>query len=86
MKPSILLVDDSLTVRMDLREAFESAGFRVVLCQTAAEARTALARQRFSLIVLDVILPDGDGIYLLREIRNEATTATVPVMLLSTEA
>ena len=85
MKPSILLVDDSLTVRRDLQEAFESAGFQVVLCQTAAEARTALARRRFSLIVLDVILPDGDGIDLLREIKNASATAMIPVMLLTTE-
>lgn len=85
MKASILVVDDSLTVRMDLQEAFECAGFRVVLCQTAAEARTALAGQRFSLIVLDVILPDGDGVDLLGEIKCASSNATVPVMLLTTE-
>jgi len=85
VKPSILVVDDSLTVRMDLQEGFESAGFRVVLCQTAAGARAALAGQRFSLIVLDVILPDGDGVDLLGEIKSASGNATVPVMLLTTE-
>jgi DNA-binding response OmpR family regulator len=85
VKPRILVVDDSLTVRMDLQEAFESAGFQVVLCQTAAEARIALAGQRFSLVVLDVILPDGDGVDLLGEIKSASVTATVPVMLLTTE-
>jgi two-component system NtrC family sensor kinase len=85
VKPSILVVDDSLTVRMDLQEAFESAGFQVALCQTAAETRTALAGQRFSLVVLDIILPDGDGIDLLGEIKSASVTATVPVMLLTTE-
>jgi DNA-binding response OmpR family regulator len=84
-KPLILIVDDSLTVRMDLRLAFASAEFDVTLCETLAVARLALARQRPSLVVLDVLLPDGDGIDLLREIK--ATLApTVPVMLLSTEA
>ncbi len=86
MKPAILIVDDSLTVRMDLREAFESAGFAATLCETLAAARANLAREVFSLIVLDVLLPDGDGIDLLREIRTTAATAAIPVMLLATEA
>jgi len=84
-KPSILIVDDSLTVRMDLREMFESAGFATTPCETLAAARAALAVQLFSLIVLDVLLPDGDGIDLLREIKGRPAPA-IPVMLLTTEA
>lgn len=86
LKRCILVVDDSLTVRMDLQEAFQSAGFATVACETGAQARTAIAGQRFSLIVLDVILPDADGVELLREIKNTAATASIPVILLSTEA
>ncbi len=83
MKP-ILIVDDSLTVRMDLRDALALAGFETVGCDTLAAAREALARQSFSLVILDVLLPDGDGIGLLREIK--AAGAAPPVMLLSSEA
>ena len=43
MKPRALIVDDSLTVRMDLSEAFENAGFSVTPCSTLQEARAALA-------------------------------------------
>ena len=86
MKHGILIVDDSLTVRMDLGEAFESAGFAHMLCSTAAEARNALSTRSFALIILDVQLPDGDGIDLLREIRNVPSTAEILVMLLSSEA
>lgn len=84
-KPRILIVDDSLTVRMDLRQMFESAEFDVTLCETLAAARAALTRQMPSLVVLDVLLPDGDGIDLLREIKA-ALAPALPVMLLSTEA
>ena len=84
--PGILIVDDSLTVRMDLQEAFESAGFTTTLCETVSAAREAMARSAFSLIVLDVLLPDGDGVDLLREIKTAPATATIPVMLLTTEA
>jgi DNA-binding response OmpR family regulator/anti-sigma regulatory factor (Ser/Thr protein kinase) len=84
VKPAVLIVDDSLTVRMDLAEAFEPAGFTVTLAGTAEAARTALRETTFALVVLDVLLPDGSGIDLLAEIKS--TAATVPVMLLSTEA
>jgi two-component system NtrC family sensor kinase len=86
LKPSILIVDDSLTVRMDLGEAFELAGFTNTLCSTLAEARQAISTGFFALIVLDVLLPDGDGIEFLREIRTAPSTAATPVMLLSSEA
>jgi PAS domain S-box-containing protein len=86
MKPSVLIVDDSLTVRMDLQEAFESIGFSTKTSDTLAAAREALAERPFSLVILDVLLPDGDGVDLLREIKNTSTLATTPVVLLSTEA
>jgi DNA-binding response OmpR family regulator len=85
-QPIVLVVDDSLTVRMDLSEAFRAAGFQAVACSTATEARQALASVQVSVIVLDVILPDADGIDVLRELRLDAATATLPVLLLSTEA
>jgi DNA-binding response OmpR family regulator len=85
MNPVVLIVDDSITVRMDLAAAFEAAGFRTVLCANAAEAREAMAHEPFSVVVLDLHLPDADGTDLLREIRA-SRTPTTPVMLLSTEA
>jgi len=86
LKPTVLIVDDSLTVRMDLGEAFELAGFATMLCSTMAEARSALSTGSFSLIILDVLLPDGDGVDLLREIRQTPATAATLIMLLSSEA
>ena len=47
MTPTVLIVDDSLTVRMDLHEAFEADGFASILCATGAEARVAFASGRF---------------------------------------
>jgi two-component system, NtrC family, sensor kinase len=82
---TVLVVDDSLTVRMDLAEALEAAGFRPIACATAAEARAALVKEEPALVILDVRLPDGDGVELLGEIRASGG-AYLPVMLLSTEA
>jgi two-component system NtrC family sensor kinase len=85
VKPKVLIVDDSVTVRMDLKEALEEAGFETALCATAASARDTLSRQGFDLIVLDVVLPDADGVELLAELKSAPQTQGVPVMLLSSE-
>jgi DNA-binding response OmpR family regulator/two-component sensor histidine kinase len=82
----VLIVDDSLTVRMDLEEAFRPAGFETVLCSTASEAREALRERPFAVAVLDVLLPDGDGLALLKEIKSAPGTRDLPVLLLSSEA
>ena len=55
---------------MDLADAFEAAGLRPVLCSSIREARDAFAAQAIDLVILDVLLPDGDGVELLKEIRT----------------
>lgn len=85
MSDAVLIVDDSLTVRMDLTEAFEAAGFHPLPCATAAEARQALTRSTVAVVVLDVLLPDADGVDLLREIRTSTSASAAVVLMLSTE-
>ncbi|MCI0622080.1 MAG: response regulator [Acidobacteria bacterium] len=86
MSDTVLIVDDSLTVRMDLTEAFEAAGFRPLPCATAAEARRALNGGPVGVVVLDVLLPDADGVDFLREIRASASASATAILMLSTEA
>jgi DNA-binding response OmpR family regulator len=83
MSDTVLIVDDSLTVRMDLEEVFSTAGFAVQSCATIAAARESLRQRPPDVLVLDVLLPDGDGIELLGEVR--ASTDAI-VLMLSTEA
>ncbi len=85
MNEAVVIVDDSLTVRMDLADAFRAAGFRPIPCATGRDARSALAKERAALVVLDVLLPDADGIELLQEIRT-GTSGRIPVLMLSSEA
>jgi two-component system, NtrC family, sensor kinase len=86
MTAMILIVDDSLTVRMNLMETFEAAGLEATACANLAETRKALATNRFGLVILDVLLPDGNGIDLLKEIRDTPSMRETVVMLLSTES
>jgi len=86
MSGAVLVVDDSLTIRMNLMEMLDAAGLPTTACASLAEARIALAEKRFALVILDVLLPDGDGIQLLQEIRAMPAAEGTAVMLLSTEA
>lgn len=86
MKPHVLVVDDSLTIRMDLRGALTAAGFEVTLCETKRAAQMLLDSQRFHAIVLDVMLPDGDGVEILQHIRSMTDGFDTPVVMLSNEA
>jgi DNA-binding response OmpR family regulator len=86
MKPHILIVDDSLTVRMDLRAVLHEAGFFVTACETKASGQKALRSRTYAVVILDVLLPDGSGIDMLKEIRSSEESAHTPVIMLSTEA
>jgi len=86
MSGTVLVVDDSCTVRMNLIEILHAAGLSTVACATVADAREALAKDRFALVILDVLLPDGDGVQLLEEIRATPAAKDTAVMMLSTEA
>ncbi|GIE94749.1 response regulator [Paractinoplanes rishiriensis] len=85
MTHRVLIVDDSLTVRMDLHDAFAADGFVTILCATGAEARTAFAGVEFDAAVLDVLLPDADGLDLLTELRKSPDRSEVAIVLLSSE-
>ncbi|MFI7586889.1 response regulator [Spongisporangium articulatum] len=82
----VLILDDSLTVRMDLLEAFDGAGWSSSPCETVAEARKLLSQEAFDVIVLDVVLPDGDGVDVLAEVRASPLNSGAVVLMLSGEA
>ena len=81
MRPRTLIVDDSLTIRMDLRSILVDAGFLVVVCGTKASASAALRSAYFQLAILDVQLPDGSGIDLLKEIRSIPELCRLPTAM-----
>ena len=86
MPTGILVVEDSLTVRMDLVEILAATGQAVAACVNLAEARAQLGTTDFALILLDTLLPDGDGLDLLAELRALPRATATPVMLLAGEA
>ena len=79
--PRILVVDDDDSIRDLLTMALEHSGYEVVLAASCLDARNAVERSKPELIVLDVMLPDGDGIELCRRLRAGGTRA--PVLFLT---
>lgn len=77
---SILFVDDEASFRTLTSRELARAGYRVEQAGNLTEARRALGRQSFDLVLLDVRMPDGSGLDLLPEIR-ELWPATEVVML-----
>lgn len=77
----ILVVDDDPEIRKLLARYVESQGFRVVLAANCRELRERLATHQIDLIVLDLMLPDGSGLDMCRDLRAERSE--VPIILLT---
>jgi DNA-binding NtrC family response regulator len=69
-KGSILVIDDETEIREGLEALLSSEGFQVTLTDTATSGLAKLEDQPFDLLLLDVSLPDRNGLDLLREIRR----------------
>ncbi|MFN3622971.1 MAG: response regulator [Hyphomicrobium sp.] len=77
----ILVVDDDSEIRKLLARYLEGQGFRVQLAASRHEMRERLANCQIDLVVLDVMLPDGSGLDICRDLR--AQRSSVPIILLT---
>ncbi len=82
---NILVVDDELGIRDLLSEILNDEGHQVELAENAAQARAARQRQRPDLVLLDIWMPDTDGVTLLKE-WSTTGQLTMPVIMMSGHA
>src|SRR5579883_1843686 len=80
--PHILVVDDEADIRGLLKEILSEEGYEVDVAANAVQARASRARQSPDLVLLDIWMPDVDGITLLRE-WSASTTDSCPVIMMS---
>ncbi|MBS0515776.1 MAG: sigma-54-dependent Fis family transcriptional regulator [Proteobacteria bacterium] len=78
----ILVVDDEPDIRTTVKEILEDEGYQVALAANAAAAREARTQGRPDVILLDIWMPETDGISLLRE-WSQAGALTTPVIMMS---
>jgi len=76
-QPSVLVVEDDENLRVVLRDNLEEEGYRVTAAASAADARAAIDGGRYDLVVLDVMLPDGDGYSICRQLRAAGNSTRV---------
>lgn len=79
-KSTILLIEDEVQIRRLVRAALEEEGHCVQECGTLKEGLAQLHAETIQLLILDLGLPDGDGIAFIRELR---TQFSLPVLVLS---
>ena len=76
----ILLVEDDGALGQGVSLALNSESAAVTRCENLLQGRQALAKEDFDLMILDINLPDGSGLELLREVRQ---TSHLPIILLT---
>src|ERR1044071_8979047 len=79
--PSILVVEDEVLTRRTLQEILQAEGFSVTTTGSIAEAMGEVGRNGYDLILLDLLLPDGDGLTACKRIRERHR---MPIVILST--
>src|ERR1044071_4883926 len=80
MSGRILIIDDDERLAAMVAGYLEGAGFRVAAAPTAFEGQQRLKREQFDALILDLMLPDADGLEVCRRIR---ATSDVPILMLT---
>jgi DNA-binding response OmpR family regulator len=81
MAERILMIDDDARLAGMVSDYLGGAGFRLTVAGTGREGEALLKREAFDAVILDLMLPDGDGLDLCRRLR--AAAADVPILMLT---
>ncbi len=82
----ILVVDDTAICREPIAEALRARGYDVVCAESGQEALSSLREHRPDLVLLDVVMPDLDGLAVLRTMRRNPEWRSLPVIMLTNKA
>jgi DNA-binding response OmpR family regulator len=82
----ILVVDDEPVLVETIAYNLEQAGYQVTTAADGASALQAARREVPDLIILDIMLPEMDGLEVCRQLRRESSTATTPIMMLTAKS
>ena len=83
MAHCVLIVEDEPDIRKTIDYNLSKESFKVVQAESIAEGEKALAANKIDVIILDLMLPDGSGLTLCRDIKSDAKTKHIPVIILT---
>jgi CheY-like chemotaxis protein len=83
MPHKILLVDDDPLMHLLYRPHIERAGFQLLSAKNGREALETAIRESPQVILMDIMMPDTDGLTALRELKKEEATKSIPVIVIT---
>jgi DNA-binding response OmpR family regulator len=83
MSQKILIIEDEPDIRKTLEYNISREGYKVVSSSSLSEGKEQINSSDFSLILLDLMLPDGSGLDLCREIKSDKDKSSTPIIILT---
>ena len=83
MTEKILLIEDEPDIRKTLEYNITREGFEVMSAASLSEGRSYIESNSFSLLLLDLMLPDGSGLDLCRELKSDTEKSSIPIIILT---
>ena len=83
MPQKILIIEDEPDIRETLVYNLSREGYDILSASSLLEARSQIESNTFSLILLDLMLPDGSGLDLCREIKSDKYKSSIPIIILT---
>ena len=83
MSQKILIIEDEPDIRKTLEYNISREGYEVTSASSLSEARQSLELSSFSLLLLDLMLPDGSGLDLFRELKQDKSKSSMSVIILT---
>ena len=83
MSHKILIIEDEPDIRKTLEYNISREGYKVVCASSLSEGKEQINSSDFSLILLDLMLPDGSGLDLCREIKSDKDKSPTPIIILT---
>ena len=83
MSQKILIIEDEPDIRKTLEYNISREGYEVTCASSLSEGRQKLESASFTLLLLDLMLPDGSGLDLCRELKQDKSLSSMPVIILT---
>ena len=80
MKKMVLILEDDIDLAEGIELSLQSEELNFIICQTIADAKVAIQKQKFDLMIFDINLPDGNGVDFCRELKQKISN---PIALLT---